>query len=90
MILLRVAQGTYWNLYILSDIFLDTFSWSGGHTTLDAIACKLPIIICLGELMRGRHSYATLKAIGITQNPPLMRSHGLNLRCYCSDDNMTL
>ncbi|HLO48096.1 MAG TPA: tetratricopeptide repeat protein [Kamptonema sp.] len=66
-ILPRLAQEAYWNLYILSDIFLDTFSWSGGHTTLDAIACNLPVVTCPGELMRGRHSYAILKMIGLTE-----------------------
>jgi len=52
---------------LASDIFLDTFSWSGGLTTLDAIACDLPVVTCPGELMRGRHSYAILKMLGITQ-----------------------
>ncbi|MDF0554321.1 tetratricopeptide repeat protein [Kamptonema sp. UHCC 0994] len=67
VILPRLAQRAYWNLYILSDIFLDTFSWSGGHTTLDAIACNLPIVTCPGKLMRGRHSYAILKMLGMTE-----------------------
>jgi predicted O-linked N-acetylglucosamine transferase (SPINDLY family) len=34
---------------------------------LDAIACDLPVVTCPGELMRGRHSYAILKMLGITQ-----------------------
>lgn len=67
VILPRLDQKTYWNLYILSDIFLDTFSWSGGHTTLDAIACNLPVVTYPGELMRGRHSCAILKMIGMTE-----------------------
>ncbi len=58
---------SYLNLMLDSDIFLDTFSWSGGLTTLDAIACDLPVVTCPGELMRGRHSYAILKMLGITQ-----------------------
>jgi len=28
----------YLNLNSVSDVFLDTFSWSGGNTTLEAIA----------------------------------------------------
>ncbi|MEW6496302.1 MAG: tetratricopeptide repeat protein [Cyanobacteriota bacterium] len=57
----------YLNLMLVSDIFLDTFSYSGGLTTLDAIACDLPIVTCPGELMRGRQSYAFLKILGVTE-----------------------
>ena len=57
----------YFNLMLASDIFLDTMSYSGGFTTLDAIACNLPIVTCPGELMRGRQSYAFLKILDVTE-----------------------
>jgi predicted O-linked N-acetylglucosamine transferase (SPINDLY family) len=57
----------YLNLMLVSDIFLDTFAYSGSLTTLDAIACNLPIVTCPGELMRGRQSYAFLKILGTTE-----------------------
>ncbi|WP_421659442.1 tetratricopeptide repeat protein [Leptothermofonsia sp. ETS-13] len=60
-------QIDYWNLNQVADVFLDSFGWSGGHTTLEAIACNLPIVTCPGEFMRGRHSYAILKMLGITE-----------------------
>jgi predicted O-linked N-acetylglucosamine transferase (SPINDLY family) len=56
----------YLTLNLLSDVYLDTFSWSGGNTTLEAIACHLPIVTCPGEFMRGRHSESFLKMIGVT------------------------
>jgi len=56
----------YFNLNLVSDVFLDTFSWSGGNTTSEAIACNLPIVTCPGEFMRGRHSYGILKTLGVT------------------------
>ena len=65
-ILPRQDDTGYWNLNQLSDIFLDTFDWSGGHTTLDAIACSLPIVTCPGELLRSRHAYGILQRLGIT------------------------
>ena len=58
---------SYVNLNLVSDIFLDTFSWSGGNTTMEAIACGLPIVTCPGEFMRGRHSYGILKMMGVTE-----------------------
>jgi predicted O-linked N-acetylglucosamine transferase (SPINDLY family) len=57
----------YFNLMLDSDIFLDTFRYSGSLTSLDAIACNLPIVTCPGELMRGRQSYAFLKILGVTE-----------------------
>jgi len=66
VILPRLSMPSYFNLNSISDVFLDTLSWSGGNTTLEAIACNLPIVTCPGEFMRGRHSYAILKMLGVT------------------------
>jgi predicted O-linked N-acetylglucosamine transferase (SPINDLY family) len=57
----------YASLNVVSDIYLDTLSWSGGNTTLEAIACNLPVVTCPGEFMRGRHSYGILKMLGVTE-----------------------
>ena len=57
----------YASLNLVSDIYLDTLSWSGGNSTLEAIACNLPIVTCPGEFMRGRHSYGILKMLGVTE-----------------------
>ena len=40
--------------------------WSGGVTTLEAIACGLPIVTLPGRYMRGRHSYGILTQLGVT------------------------
>ncbi len=56
----------YLMINLLSDVYLDTFCWSGGNTTLEAIACNLPIVTCPSEFMRGRHSYSFLKMLGVT------------------------
>ncbi|QFS43151.1 glycosyltransferase [Nostoc sphaeroides] len=56
----------YLMINLLSDIYLDTFTWSGGNTTLEAIACNLPIVTCPGEFMRGRHSDSFLQMLGVT------------------------
>jgi protein O-GlcNAc transferase len=55
----------YWNLHFISDVFLDTVGWSGGRTTLDAIACKLPIVTLPGQCMRQRQSTAMLELLGV-------------------------
>jgi protein O-GlcNAc transferase len=62
----RINWSDYCNVNCISDVFLDTLSWSGGNTTLEAIACNLPIVTCPGEFMRGRHAYGILKMLGVT------------------------
>ena len=62
-----LSVNDYLILMQLSDIFLDSFSWSGGLTTKDAIACSLPIVTCPGKIMRARQSYGMLKMIGVTE-----------------------
>jgi len=57
---------SYTSLLLNSDVFLDTLSFSGGHTTFDAVACNLPIVTSPGEFMRGRQSYGILKMLGVT------------------------
>ncbi len=61
-----LPRNDYLMLNLVSDIYLDTLQWSGGNTTLDAIACNLPIVTSPGEFMRGRHSYAFLQRLGVT------------------------
>jgi predicted O-linked N-acetylglucosamine transferase (SPINDLY family) len=63
----RLSWDDYLSLNLVSDIFLDTFSWSGGNTALEAIACNLPIVTCPGEFMRGRHAYGMLRALGVME-----------------------
>lgn len=63
----RLLPEDYLCLNLVSDVFLDTLGWSGGNTTLEAIACDLPIVTCPGEFMRGRHSYGILKMLGVTE-----------------------
>ena len=45
------------------DLALDTFGFSGGNTSLDALSVGLPIVTVPGEFMRGRQTFAMLKAL---------------------------
>jgi len=60
------AEG-FLSLNMASDAFLDTFEWSGGKTTLEAISAGLPVVTCPGRYMRGRHAYAMLKRMEIDE-----------------------
>jgi len=48
-----------------ADVYLDSIGWSGGNTTLEALACGLPVVTMPTDLMRGRHSAAILQHIGL-------------------------
>ena len=51
----------------IADVFLDSIGWSGGNTTLEAIAHNIPVMTLPGEMMRGRHTMAILKMMGIEE-----------------------
>nr|WP_275974410.1 hypothetical protein [Argonema galeatum] len=60
------TRPDYLMINLLSNVFLDTLSWSGGNTALEAIACNLPIVTCPGFFMRGRHADSFLKMLGVS------------------------
>nr|HEV7954940.1 hypothetical protein [Candidatus Acidoferrales bacterium] len=66
VILPALERFSYWNLSLLGDVFLDAIGWSGGVSTFEAIACRIPIVTLPGEFMRGRQSYAILTELGVT------------------------
>jgi predicted O-linked N-acetylglucosamine transferase (SPINDLY family) len=49
------------------DFMLDSLHWSGGNTSLDALASGLPVLTCPGRFMRGRQSAAMLRLIGMDE-----------------------
>ena len=63
----RLSHDTYVQVNAACDVMLDTPHWSGGNTSLDAIACGLPIVTCPGLLMRSRQSAAMLEILGVPE-----------------------
>ncbi len=49
------------------DAMLDTLHWSGGNTSLDALACALPLVTLPGRFMRGRQSAGMLRLMEIDE-----------------------
>jgi CRISPR-associated protein Csy1 len=54
----------YLRINLACDAMLDTLDWSGGNTSLDALACGLPVVTLPGTYMRGRQSAAMLDIVG--------------------------
>ena len=49
------------------DVMVDTLHWSGGNTSLDALAAGLPIVTVPGRFLRGRQSAAMLEILGLPE-----------------------
>jgi predicted O-linked N-acetylglucosamine transferase (SPINDLY family) len=59
-----LPPAEYRALNSIADVFLDSIGWSGCNSTMEALACNLPIVTMPGRLMRGRHSHAILQMMG--------------------------
>jgi protein O-GlcNAc transferase len=57
----------YLRINLACDAMVDTLHWSGGNTSLDALACGLPVVTLPGEFMRGRQSAAMLRLAGVPE-----------------------
>ena len=64
VVLPQVDHDDYLRINLACDAMLDSVRWSGGNTSLDAIACGLPIATRPGAFMRGRQSAGMLELIG--------------------------
>ncbi|MBV8335651.1 MAG: tetratricopeptide repeat protein, partial [Alphaproteobacteria bacterium] len=66
VILPRMRQDQFIAATGQCDIGLDSIEWSGGNTTLESLVHDLPIVTVTGALMRGRHTAAILRMMGVT------------------------
>ena len=60
----NLAREDYLAIHRAADVGLDTFGFSGGSTTLDALSVGLPVITLEGPFLRGRQSAAMMRQMG--------------------------
>jgi len=60
-------HADFLRINLCCDAMLDTLHWSGGNTSLDALACGLPVVTLPGRFMRGRQSAAMLRRLGVAE-----------------------
>ncbi len=66
-VLPNMSHDDYKRANQLCDVMVDTLFWSGGNTSLDALAMGLPVVTMRGEFMRGRQSAAMLSMMGLDE-----------------------
>jgi protein O-GlcNAc transferase len=64
IVLPPLPHDDYLRVNVACDAMVDTLHWSGGNTSVDALACGLPIVTLPGAFMRGRQSAAMLRLAG--------------------------
>jgi predicted O-linked N-acetylglucosamine transferase (SPINDLY family) len=82
----RLNGNDFLSLNLAADVLLDTLEWSGGKTTLEAIGCGLPTVTCPGRFMRGRHAYAMLKMMGLTETIGVDKSAYIQIAIKLAND----
>jgi predicted O-linked N-acetylglucosamine transferase (SPINDLY family) len=60
------AEG-FMGMTAIADVFLDSISWNGCNSSFEAIAYDVPIVTLPVNTMRGRHSIAHLKMLGLEE-----------------------
>ena len=62
-----VSRPKFLGVNRLCDVMIDARRWSGGNTSLDALASGLPIVTWRGDLMRGRQTAGMLERLGLPE-----------------------
>jgi predicted O-linked N-acetylglucosamine transferase (SPINDLY family) len=63
----RLSAENFRRVLACADVVVDTLRWSGGNTSLDALAAGTPIVTLPGRFMRGRQTAAMLAMAGVPE-----------------------
>lgn len=67
IVLPRLEFPRFQRLMGCVDIALDSLSFSGFNTAMEALVCNLPVVTCRGPLMRSRFAAGILDHIGVVE-----------------------
>jgi predicted O-linked N-acetylglucosamine transferase (SPINDLY family) len=82
----QLKYGEFLGLTRAAGVILDSVGWSGGNTTLEALSFAKPIVTLPGEFMRGRHTAAILRHIGVTDTVATNPDEYVNLAVQLAGD----
>jgi protein O-GlcNAc transferase len=61
----RMPEKDFLSFLMVADAVLDTPHFGGGNTTLESLACGVPVVTWPGVFMRGRLTLALYKQLGV-------------------------
>ncbi len=67
VVLPRLGKAQFLGALAQADALLDSLEWSGCNSTLESLSADLPMVTFEGALMRGRHSAAILRIMGLEE-----------------------
>lgn len=83
----RMNSQCFAGIAAIADVFLDSIGWSGFNSALESIAQNLPIVTLPGDLMRGRHSFAILKMLGMEETIATSKEDYVRLAVHLGQDS---
>jgi predicted O-linked N-acetylglucosamine transferase (SPINDLY family) len=61
----RMSKARFLGAMAQADVLLDSPGWSGCNSTLESLGAALPMVAMEAPMMRGRHTAAMLKLMGL-------------------------
>jgi len=63
----RMTARQFGGLLKKIDVNIDSIGWSGGNSTIASLEADCPLVALPTQFMRGRHSFAMLRMIGLDE-----------------------
>jgi predicted O-linked N-acetylglucosamine transferase (SPINDLY family) len=63
----QLSGSSYWSRYQAVDLFLDTFYYSGGMTSSDALRVGCPVLTWMGDSFSSRFGASILTSLGLSE-----------------------
>ena len=86
-VLPRLSYGDYVGLYGVAHHALDTPDWNGGNSSFQAFAQACPVVTWPGQFMRGRHTVAMLRVLGLEELVAADGDTFVGLSCRLLEDH---
>ncbi len=86
----HAASENHLQVHNQVDVMLDSFPFTGGRTTVDALWMGVPVVTLKGACVYGRYSYSHLKRIGAGELVAQTEEDYVNIALGLADDMLRL